>query len=142
MAMVGAIAQQKRAPLPSIVIISGTNQFAPITIIRTSAASFKEDYVNQQSVITNLDLTSMSAKSVTSTRGKDGVTLVLHDVTIYGPTVVDGKYGEDQKLQTMMVTELSVGLLKSQMVQVNGVILSADRFAQRFKTIPEGNTKL
>jgi hypothetical protein len=58
-------------------------------------------------------------------------------MTWYGHTVVAGKYGEDQRLQTMMPKESSVNLLKSQLVQVNNEILSADRFAQKFGTIPE-----
>jgi hypothetical protein len=37
----------------------------------------------------------------------------------------------------MMPKESSVNLLKSQLVQVNNEILSADRFAQKFGTIPE-----
>ncbi len=136
-AVAGAIAQGKRAPLPSLIIIYGTNQSAPITIVHTSEDSLREDFVKQQSVVTNLNLTCMSAKSLTSTKGKDVVLVVLHDATSYGPSVVSGKYGAEQKLQTMRVEELTVGIGNTQLVQVNGLILTADRFAQRFKFIPE-----
>jgi hypothetical protein len=141
LATVGTIAQHKWAPLPAVIIICGTNLSAPVTIIHTSPGSWREDYVKQQSVITNLDLTCMSARSVTSTRQKDGVTLVLRGVTVYGPTIVTGGNGQDQWLQTMTVGELAISLLKTQKIQVNGEILSADRFAQRFKAIPEQNPK-
>ena len=139
--MVSAIAQAKMAPLPSFIIICTTNQSAPVTIILTSAGPWREDYVKQESVITNLHLTCMSAKSVTTKTEKETVLLVIHDATSYGPSVVDGKYGRDQRLQTIMTRELSVSLLKDQLVQVNNEILSADRFAQEFKIIPERNAK-
>ena len=61
--------------------------------------------------------------------------------TAYGPSVAAGKYGEEQKLQTVFVEKLTLGLLKSQIVQVNGEILNADRFAQKFKAIPDVKTK-
>jgi hypothetical protein len=37
----------------------------------------------------------------------------------------------------MTAKEWSVSLLKTQLVQVNNEILSAERFAQKFGTIPE-----
>ncbi len=139
MALAGAIAQGKMAPRLSFIIICTTNQSAPVTIIQTAADSWKEDDIKQQSVITNLYLTCMSAKSVTTKSEKETVSLVLHDVTLYGPAIIEGKYGEDQRLQTMMVKDLSVSLLKTELVQINNEIFSAERFAQKFKDIPEIN---
>ena len=136
-AIANATAQNKMAPLPRVIIICATNQSAPVTIIYTSADSWREDYVKQQSVITNLNLTCMSAKSITTKKEKETISLILHDVTSYGHIVVGGKYGEDQRLQTMTAKEWSVSLLKTQLVQVNNEILSAERFAQKFGTIPE-----
>ena len=137
-AIANATAQNKMAPLPLVIIICATNQSAPVTIINISADSWREDYVKQQSVITNLNLTCMSAKSVTSKIEKEIISLIFHDVTSYGHTVVAGKYGEDQRLQTVMAKEWPVILLKTQLVQVNNeIVFDAERFAQKFGTIPE-----
>jgi hypothetical protein len=134
--LTGAIAQSRIAPLPSFIIIYGSNQPGSVVITHISAASWKEDFVKQQSVITNLSLTCISAKSLAATRTKEGILLVLHDATRYGPGVVDGKYGGDQKLQTIAASELSISLRKTQLLQVNDEIINADELALKFKTIP------
>ena len=58
-----------------------------------------------------------------------------------GLTFVNGSYIEDQKSQKMMVEELSINLEKTELIQVNNEILSAYRFAQKFKKIPDRNIK-
>ena len=136
-AMVAALAQTKMAPIPSVIIICPTNQSAPVTLIHLSADSRRVDYVKQQSAIANLKLTCMSVESVTIKKERETVLLVLRSATVYGPTVAAGNYGSDQKLQRMIVGELSLSLSKDDSVQVNGEILNADRLSRKFKTIPE-----
>jgi hypothetical protein len=137
MAMVGAVAQTKMAPIPSVIIIFTTNQSATVTVIHTSADSWRVDYVKQKSAITNLNLTCMSVKSLTTKSERETVSLVLHGATVYGPAISAGNYGSDQKLQKMIIGELSLNLGKDDLVQVNDEILNADRFSRKFKTIPE-----
>ena len=131
------MAQNRMAPIPSVIIIYTTNQSAPITIILPSADSMKQDFEKQRSEFVNLKLTCMSAKSVTMKREGDKVSLIVHSATAYGSVVVDGKYGSSQILRKITTEQFTEYLDKLSLVQVNGEILSADKFAQKFKTIPE-----
>jgi hypothetical protein len=132
-ALIGAVAQTGLRP--QLIIIYTTNQFAPITVIHPSLDSW--GYARPQSVITNLDLTCMTTKSVTTKIDGQSVSVVLHDTMVYGPSVRPAKYRGDQKVQRMFVTELSIGLLEDAKMQVNDEILTAERFSQKFKSIPE-----
>jgi len=136
-AITGAMAQSRMAPIPSAIIICTTNQSAPITLILPKADSMKQDFEKQRSEFVNLKLTCMSAKSVTTKREGGCVLLIVHSATVYMPSVANGNYGSDQKLQRMTTEKLSLNLDNDSFVQVNGEILSADRFVQKFKTIPE-----
>ncbi|NBR87300.1 MAG: hypothetical protein EB141_14270 [Verrucomicrobia bacterium] len=137
LAVVGAIAQANNAPLPKILIICDTNQVGPLTVIQTTADSFKVDLVKQQSVITNLTLICMTANRLSTKEEQHSVTLVLHGVTAYKPTDSPARYSRDQSLQTVMFEELSISLLKTELIQFNGEILSADSFLRKVRSIPK-----
>jgi hypothetical protein len=136
-AIAGAMAQSRMAPIPSVIIIYTTNQSAPITLILPKADSMKQDFEQQRSEFVNLKLTCMSANSVMTKREGGYVLLIVHSATGYMPSVANGNYGSDQKLQRMTTEKLSLNLDNDSFVQVNAEILSADRFVQKFKTIPE-----
>jgi diacylglycerol kinase family enzyme len=139
--MVSAIAQTNMAPLPNVIIIYSTNQFAPVTVIQTDELSLHENYKTQQSVISNLQVTCMSAKSITITPEGEKVLVVLHGVTMYLPKVAYGGYGKDQKLQTAVAEELTLTLIQGMRIQVNGEILPTISFSNKFKAIPEQSIK-
>ena len=130
-------AQGKMAPIPSVIIIYGTNASARVTVLHTSSQGFKEDYDKQRSVVTNLALTCMSVNSVAIKGEQKDVRLVLHGVVVYGPQVVAGSYGKDQKLQEMRCGVTAIDLLPEEEVQVNGEILSAHSLAGKYQTIPD-----
>jgi hypothetical protein len=136
-AITGAMAQSRMTPIPSVIIIYTTNQSASITVILPQADSMKQDFDKQRSEFVNLKLTCMSAKSVTTKLEGEKVSLVVHSATVYGPAVVDGKYGSSQTLRKMTIEQITWDLDKLSAVQVNGEILNTDGFAQKFKTIPE-----
>jgi len=85
--------------------------------------------------MTNLKLTCMSAKSVTAKIEQKNVLLLLHGVTVYLPTVVEGKDGGEQKLQSLTVGEFSLSLRNDEIVQVNDEVLRADKIIQKIKGI-------
>ncbi|HXI71029.1 MAG TPA: hypothetical protein VNN22_11805 [Verrucomicrobiae bacterium] len=134
--MASAMAQNKMAPIPSVIIIYSTNQPGAITLILPEADSKRQDFEKQRSEYINLKLTCVSAKSVTTKREGEKVSLVVRSATVYGHAVMDGKYGDDQILQKMTTDELTWNLDKLSLVQVNGEIFNADSFAQKFKAIP------
>ena len=101
----------------------------------------KQDFEKQRSEFVNLKLTCMSAKSVTMKREGGYVVLIVHNATVYTPSVADGNYGSDQKLQRMTTEKLSLNLDNASFVQVNDEILSADMFVQKFKAIPESKNR-
>src|SRR5437868_6092606 len=131
-----AAAQTQMAPLQACIIIYSTNASAPITVITTSPHWFRDDYVKQESVVTNLNLTCLSASSAITRIDQDSVSLILHEVTVYGPNVIGGKYGGDLKLQRLMVREMTINLEKARPIQVNDQIYSTKSFGTKFTTIP------
>ena len=138
----GALAQNRMAPLPLLIILYGTGtNSSPVTVIVTHAQGRTENYSKQQSVVTNLSLTCMSVDSVEIKKERLVVSLAVKNVVTYGPGVTDGKYGRDQKLQKAVFQEMSLDVPLSETVQVNGEIFPAARLAEKFGKIPDARKK-
>jgi hypothetical protein len=132
-----AAAGEKIAPIPAVIILCGTNASAPVTVVQTSSEGFRQDNVKQRSVVTNLTLTCMSVRAISIRSERESVRLVLSDGMMYGPAVVEGKYGRDQKLLRLHFDELAIVVLSNETIQINGDIYSAHSFAGKYRTIPE-----
>ena len=118
-----AIAQNKVAPLPSLVLIMGAHTVAPITVVQTSRG-------------TNFTLTCMTAKSAEISNQQDHVIVSLRDVLAYMPQIIGGNHETGQNLQTVTVGELSFSVNRRELIQINGQIFSAGSIPSTLRRLP------
>lgn len=131
--LTGILMHAGAAPVPKAILLNNTNSPATISVVLLSADSWRPNSNKEQLVVTNPKLLCLTAGAASARKEGESVSLVLHEVTAYGPFFRNSDPNANRQLQTTTFKKYTYSLGKTDWVQMDDELMTSEAFWQKFK---------